>query len=126
MAEEIVKTKRNWMFWTTRIIAIIFIVFLSSFSLDVFFVNGYGFWETLLAFLMHNIPVFILVAALWISWKKHEWFGGTIFIALGIYYLALMMINATVPSLIVWSIASIACPAILIGILFFVNWYKKR
>ena len=43
------------LFWTPRILCIVFALFLSLFSLDVFG-EGYGFWETLLALLIHLVP----------------------------------------------------------------------
>lgn len=126
MANNNANPKKNWIFWASRIIAIIFIGFLSLFSLDVFSMNGYEFWETILAFLIHNIPVFILIVALCISWNKNEWVAGTTFIAAGIFYIVFLGLTTSISPWIISNIALIACPAILVGILFFINWYKKR
>lgn len=60
----------KFIYWTPRILSIIFILFLAIFSLDIFDMK-LGFWETILGLFMHNIPVFILLAVLLIFWK-HE------------------------------------------------------
>ena len=59
------------LFWTPRVLCLLFAVFLSLFALDVFN-EGYGFWKTILALLMHLIPTWIVLAILAISWRW-EW-----------------------------------------------------
>jgi len=63
--------------WTPRVASILLILFLMLFSLDVFDGN-YGFWETVLGLLIHNILAFILAAILVVSWK-YEIVGGIAF-----------------------------------------------
>ena len=112
------------LYWTPRILSIVFICFLALFSLDVFD-TGLGFWGTILAFLIHNIPVFILIAILLISWK-HEWVGGIAFIFAGIAYIvSLFFRNNFEWYMISWSMI-IAGPAFFIGILFLMNWARKK
>lgn len=117
------------LFWTPRIISILFIAFLALFSLDIFG-NNYPFWETVIGLFMHNIPVFILLIILWISWKKHEWLIGTVFILGGLLYIARLLITILTNPPYQWYVLSwsitIAGPAFLIGILFFMNWFKKK
>ena len=60
-------------------------MFLSLFALDVFS-EGYGFWETILALLIHLIPVYIVVIVLVIAWRR-EWVGAVLFNALALFYL---------------------------------------
>jgi len=115
-------------FWTPRILAIMFILFLSLFSLDVFEGN-YGFWGTILGLFMHNIPTLILLVVLLISWKR-EIVGGIVFCLAGLLYIARLAFTAiTNPPFhwyyLSWSL-TIAGPALLIGILFLVGWSKKR
>jgi hypothetical protein len=62
--------------WTLRIILIITLLFWALFSLDVFD-EDLGFWDTLLGLLMHNIPSFIMIVILIISWKWEN-VGGTL------------------------------------------------
>jgi len=96
-------------------------------SLDVFEGN-YGFWGTILGLFMHNIPALILLVVLIVSWK-HEIVGGVVFILAGFLYIAMLMIQALMNSfewyMVSW-ILIIAGPAFLIGILFIINWLKKR
>jgi len=80
---------RNSLFWAPRGLAIVFIAFISLFALDVF-AEDYPMGEKIVAFLIHLLPTFILVAILIIAWKWEQ-LGGLIFIALGVYYLFLMV-----------------------------------
>jgi hypothetical protein len=118
------KKVSKFVYWTPRILSILFLAFLVLFSFDVFG-NGYTFWQTVAALLIHNIPVFFLLAVLIISWK-HEIVGGIAFILAGLFYIALSMLRYQFEwYMISWSMI-IAGPAFLIGILFLVNWFKKR
>jgi hypothetical protein len=116
------------LFWTPRILSIIFIIFLAMFSLDIF--DGhYGFWGTILGLLIHNIPALILLAVLIISWKC-EIVGGIAFIAAGALYITILAVNAirTPPFhwyYLAWSL-TIAGPAFLIGIMFLIGWHRKK
>lgn len=60
--------KNKFVYWTPKILGIILVLFLALMSLDVFEGN-YGFWGTILALFMHNIPALILLIVLIISWK---------------------------------------------------------
>lgn len=121
------KQKRGWIFWTPRIISILFLLFLAMFSLDVFG-QGYTFWETVLALFMHNIPVFVLAILLAIAWK-YEIVGAIAFILGGLLYIATLVVQAIRNQfewyMIAWSF-QIALPAFFIGILFYVGWKRKR
>lgn len=118
------KKVSKFVYWTPRIISIIFLLFLAMFSLDVFDGN-YGFWGTILALLIHNIPTFILLAIVLISWK-YEIVGGIVFILAGLAYIIMVFMNPVFEwYMISWSVI-IAGPAFLIGALFLVNWFKKR
>ncbi|MCX6709372.1 MAG: hypothetical protein NTV63_00230 [Candidatus Woesearchaeota archaeon] len=123
------KTKiSKFIYWTPRILSIVFLLFLAMFSLDVFEGN-YGFWGTILALLIHNIPVFILLAILIISWR-HEIVGGIAFIIAGILYITILLITILMNPpfqwyMLFWSV-QISGPAFLIGILFLIGWHRKR
>jgi hypothetical protein len=113
------------LFWTPRILAILFILFLMLFSLDVFG-NGYNFWQTLLGLFMHNIPALLLLIVLIISWKKYEIVGGIFFILAGLLYIVSLLTSSGFEwYMLSWSLI-IAGPAFLIGILFLIEWYRKR
>ncbi len=76
---------KHFLYWTPRVLTILFIAFLSLFALDVFG-EGYTFWETLVALFMHLIPHFLLIILLVIAWKW-ERVGGLLFIGLGLVFL---------------------------------------
>jgi len=117
----------KFLYWTPRILSIIFIVFLSLFSLDVFDMK-LGFWGTILGLFMHNIPVFILAIVLWISWRR-EIVGGIVFTSAGLFYgviMSLEMLKDSSERGMISAISLIALPALIIGILFIINWLKKR
>ena len=113
------RSAKQALFWAPRILCILFAVFLSIFALDVFG-EDYGFWETVLALLIHLIPVYIVVIILVIAWRW-EWVGAFLFIALALFYL-------------IWSwgrfhwsaYAAISGPLCLLGILFLINWIYKE
>ena len=111
------------LYWTPRILSIIFICFLALMSLDVFG-TGLSFWQTLGALFMHNIPVFLLLIVLLISWK-YEIVGGIAFILAGLLYIILLMRNPFEWYMLSWAI-QIAGIAFFIGILFLMNWFKKK
>lgn len=110
-------------FWTPRILSILFLLFLAMFSLDEFG-HGYTFWETVLGLFMHNIPVFILLIFLIIAWK-HELVGAITFILAGIVYIVSLIIRGFEWYMISWPLI-ISGPAFLIAILFFIGWKQKR
>ena len=55
--------------WTPRVAAIMIIFFMSLFSLDVFG-TGAAPLEVLGAFLMHNIPSFVMILFLVLAWNR--------------------------------------------------------
>lgn len=120
------KRKVGWfVYWVPRIFSILLIAFMFLMSFDVF--ESGGFWDIVLAFFMHNIPVIILIVVLIISWK-HELVGGIAFILAGLLYIVFVMarmIEAFQWYYLAW-ILQISGIAFLIGILFLIGWHKKR
>jgi hypothetical protein len=112
------------LFWTPRVLSIIFIAFLSIFALDVF--DGHhSVRQMVLAFIIHQIPVFVLIAALILAWRW-EWVGAAIYVALGLLYLTwLMFIQHHIPPVArPGAILVIDGPAFIIAGLFLANWLK--
>jgi DNA-binding CsgD family transcriptional regulator len=100
------------LFWTPRVLCILFAAFLSMFALDVFS-EAYSFGETIIALLIHLIPTLIVVIVLAITWRR-DWVGTILFTVLAFFY-------------VVWSkrfdwALVISGPLLLIGILFLLNW----
>lgn len=110
------------LYWAPRVLTLFFICFLTLFSLDIFG-NGYTFWQTLLGLFIHNIPSLILLIILLISWR-YELVGAIGFILAGIIYIILLIPRFHV-YMLTWIIA-IALPAFIIGILWYLNWKKKK
>ena len=113
------------LFWMPRVLSILFIAFLSIFALDVF--DGHlGFWRTVLAFIMHQIPVFVLIAALILAWRW-EWIGAALYAAAGLLYVSwVVTMSRPVPPAMraIW-IVLIAGPAFAISGLFLAGWVKR-
>ena len=98
-------------------LGILFAIFISLFAFDVFG-QGTGFFKTLLAFLIHMIPAFLIIAILVLSWK---WplTGGIGFTLLGFAYIYWASRNNEVYALIY-------IPIILTGVLFLVSWLLRE
>jgi hypothetical protein len=90
------------LYWAPRILAILFIAFISIFALDVF---SEPHWY--LALFMHLIPSFILTLITIIAWKKEK-LGGILFLILAV--------------IMGWFFHSVflAIPNLIIGFLFIV------
>ncbi|MBS3151367.1 hypothetical protein J4443_03245 [Candidatus Woesearchaeota archaeon] len=117
----------KFVYWTPRILSIIFIFFLALMSLDVFSAE-LSFWETVVGLFMHNIPAMILLIVLIISWK-HEIVGGIGFVLAGILYIAWVLTNIITEGFewyyLLW-ILQISGIAFFIGIMFLAGWFKKK
>jgi hypothetical protein len=114
----------KFIYWTPRILGIIFILFLMIFSLDVF-EPGLTVWQIIIGLFMHNIPALLLLIVLIISWK-YEIVGGIIFNLAGLLYILMLFMNSNFQLyMLSWSLI-IAGPAFLIGILFLINCFKKK
>ena len=121
------KKINKFIFWTPRILVVLFILFLAMFSLDIF-EGDYGFWGTILGLFMHNIPVLILSIVLLVSWK-HEIVGGIAFILAGILYISWILMTAITTGFewyyLLWAL-QISGIAFFIGIMFLIGWFKKK
>ena len=108
----------RFLFWTPRILCILFAGLISLFALDVFEENR-GFWHTTLALLMHLIPTGILLLILALSWRW-EMFGGLLFPALGAFYLVAFWGRFH------WSAYLIISGSLfLLGALFLLSWRQR-
>jgi len=117
----------KFLYWTPRILSILFIIFLALMSLDVLSPES-SFWQTVSALFIHNVPALILLVILLISWK-YEIVGGIAFILAGILYIAFVL-NTAIKTGFEWYylswVVQISGIAFLIGIMFLVGWYKKK
>jgi len=100
--------------WTPRIVCILFIASISLFACDAFG-NNTGFWQTLLAFLAHLVPTFVMIFILYLSWKR-AWIGGIVFILAGIAYMIWKGVIYPV----------VFIPLFLVGVLFLLSWFFRK
>ncbi len=116
---ELMKTPlKRLLIWTPRVLCLLFAAFISLFAADVFG-EGYGFWQTILALLIHLIPTWILLAVLVLSWRR-EWTSGILFNVLGALYLVMFWGRFH------WSAyLCISGPLFLVGTLFTLNWLYR-
>ena len=105
------------LYWAPRVLSLLFVAFLCLFSLDGF--TEYKGWETILALLIHlSVPIIVLLATIW-AWKK-DLVGTVMFFGFAIYYVYTVGLNRH------WSwYVAISGPAVVIGVLFLINWIKK-
>lgn len=117
----------RFVYWTPRIVSILFILFLALFSLDVFD-SCSGVFECVLGLFMHNIPSLVLLIIVLIAWKR-EIVGAYAFAIAGLLYIGNMVWNA-LSNPAQWYMLSysviIAGPAFLIAWLYWLNWRKKK
>jgi hypothetical protein len=109
---------RRVLFWSPRVLCILFAVFLSLFALDVFSEDA-GLGEKMLGLLIHLTPVYVVVIVLVIAWRW-EWVGAVAFIGLALLYLLQVWGREH------WSAyLAISGPLALIGVLFLFNWIYR-
>lgn len=123
--EEEVQTgqMRQWtrrlLYWSPRIVALLFAAFVSLFALDVFGA-GYGFWETLLALAIHLLPVAILLVGILAAWRW-EWLGTLFLVGWSVAYVVRAWGQFPFSVYLLMSILPFA-----VGILFLLNWIYRR
>jgi len=100
--------------WLPRIICILFTAAISLFACDAFG-NDTGFWKTLLAFLVHLLPTFVMIFILYLSWKR-AWIGGMVFNLAGIAYLVWKGVLYPV----------VFIPLFMVGVLFLLSWLFRE
>jgi hypothetical protein len=110
---------REILYWLPRALSVLFALFISLFALDVFG-EGYGFWETILALLIHLVPTYLVLIALALAWRW-EWVGGLAFVGLAIWYVIMAWGDFDPITYLI-----IPGPLFSIGILFLFNWFDRE
>jgi hypothetical protein len=109
---------KKFLYWSPRVLSILFIIFLSVFALDVF--SEYQGLKIIPALLIHLAIPLILLIVLVVAWKR-DLVGMIIFLVSALYYITMVGFDEN------WTIyALIPGPAIVIGILFLLNWLQQR
>jgi hypothetical protein len=108
------KILRKVLFWSPRLVGIVFVLFISIFALDVFD-SGLGFWGTILGLFIHLIPSIVLGIAVALAWRR-ELVGTAAFVGWAVFYLASMRGFD-------WTVyAIIAGVPFGVGVLFLAGW----
>lgn len=106
---------KRFLYSSPRVLGILFALFLSLFALDVFGV-GLGLWDSIRAFLIHLTPVYGVVIALVLAWRR-PLLGAILFPALAlVYVISFGGRNDWI------AYAVITGPLLLLGLLFLLNW----
>ena len=109
---------RKALYLIPRILSIVFILFISLFSFDVF--DSFSGWAAVLPLVMHLLIPIVLLIGLLLAWKW-DMVGVIIFLGFAIYYIWMVGLGRH------WSwYATISGPAVVIGILFLVNYLAKK
>ena len=105
--------------WVPRILMVLFIIFLTLFSFDVFEMEG-SIWTKVGAFVMHSIPSIVLAAFVVVTWKV-PLIVGIVDLVLAVAY-----------TVLVWSQGNpqmapgLALPLAIVGVLFIVAYVLER
>jgi hypothetical protein len=116
------------LFWFPRILCILAIAFLSMFAMDSFSPDC-TLWQNIMAFVIHLVPSFILIALLIVAWKW-ELIGGVIFTIIGlgispfIYIHNFRMDQSAGKGLV--AVLLVTMPFVIVGILFIVSHFMKN
>lgn len=111
-------TGNHYVSWTLRVLLILMILFFALFSLDVFD-EGQGFWDTTVAFMMHNIPSFAMIIILIIAWKW-EHIGGALLMLCVLGFAIFLFVRSG--NFMYGTLIMVGTP-FLIGIMFVINHY---
>ena len=110
---------KNSLYWTPRILTIVFILFLALFAFDVF-EGDQSLIKKLGGFLIHLLPNFVLILILIVAWK-HEWVGTIAFALAGIAYIVMAWGKFPFAPYLI-----ISGPLFLIAVLFWFNWAGRK
>ena len=105
--------------WVPRILMVLFIIFLTLFSFDVFEMEG-SIWTKVGAFVMHSIPSIVLAALVAITWKT-PLIVGIVDLVLAVAYTVFVWNQGHAQ----WALA-LALPLAVVGVLFVVSYVLER
>ena len=111
----------KFIYWTPRIAAILIIIFVGMFSLDVFSEGG-NFWEMFAGFLIHSIPSIVMAVVLVLSWRCDR-IGFYVFLGVAILFLLLLLRN---PLQQLGTVLLFSGPTAVIAFLFWANWKWQK
>jgi hypothetical protein len=110
---------KKFLFWTPRILTVLYALFLALFAFDIFDGTS-GFWNIVFGLMIHLIPTVIILAILALSWRR-GWIGALLFPAFGMWYIVIGWGRQH------WSVfVIITGPLFLAGILYAIDWFSQR
>jgi hypothetical protein len=106
VTKKVSEKKAGALSWTARILGILFILFIELFALDS---------QSIVGFLIHSIPAFILLICFIYSWFNEK-AGGAMFFVMGIVFTIFFKTYEEIINFLI-----ISFPPLLIGILFLIS-----
>lgn len=120
------KKESKLLYWAPRILALLFILSLSVLSLSILG-ESRTFEEKIFRLIINNLPGFILLITLILSFR-YEIIPGVAFVIFGCVYSSNSLVktfNYGFENYMLYYLIILAVPSFVIGILFLTNWYKK-
>lgn len=105
---------KQLLFWSPRVLGVLFALFLGLFALDVFS-EDLSVADAILAFLIHLIPTYVVLIVIFIAWNRDD-IGAIIFFALALFYI----VSSSAEN---WVISG---PMILIGGLYLIAYILQK
>jgi hypothetical protein len=101
--------------WAPRVAALLIILFVSLFSLDVFEMEASPL-ELLGAFIMHSLPSIFMILVLVVAWRRPV-VGFVAFLIAGVFFLRFVIFGFDLGNFLLFS-----GPLLLISALFYADW----
>lgn len=118
---QITSRVAHLLYRTPRAAAVLIITFITLFSLDVF-TGEYGFWESMLAFIIHSLPSIVMAILLVLGWRR-EWLAALGFLLAGLFFMRFVISGSwfAIGNLLIFVL-----PLLMIALLFWLNWRWKN
>lgn len=110
--------KEHWFIWIPRVLMILFGAFMLLMSFDSFDGNA-SIWQKLLGFLIHNLPLIVLMLIVWQTWHR-PFLAGVFLLVLSATFTYFFRNRDNVLALLV-----VGGTPVLAGILFIVAHYLR-
>lgn len=106
--------KQKFIYWSPRILSLLFVIFISVFALDVF--SEKSGWEVIPALLIHlSVPLLLLVGVI-LAWRN-DLIGIMAFLAFIVWYFYQAGFDRD------WTVyALIVAPPLVISFLYWLSW----
>ena len=106
------------LFYSPRILGLVFVGFLCLFSLDAF--SEFEGWTSVLAVLMHLLIPAVVLLVVFVSWRN-DLFGAALFFLLAVAYIVMVGLDRH------WSwYLAISGPALVVSVLFLTNRLSRK